>query len=70
MGVLGKGSYGTVLQAKCKLSKQIVAIKLVNNIFENEYSSTKVIREIKILRKLSQMENNNYTTKLIDLVLV
>ena len=36
--------------------------------FENEYSTTKVLREIQILKQLTHMPNNYYTVKLLDLV--
>jgi serine/threonine protein kinase len=52
----------------CRKTKQIVAIKLIKNMFENEYSTTKVLREIQILKHLSHMPNNFYTVKLLDLV--
>ena len=53
----------------CKKTNQSVAIKYVKNIFENEYSITKVLREIQILKHLSSMPNNFYTVKLLDLMM-
>lgn len=47
-----------------------VAIKLIKNL--SPYSSSNVrfaLREIILLRKLSQIEDNVFTTKLIDIIL-
>lgn len=41
----------------------------MKNIFSDEYSARKTLREIKILRKLSQIPNNLFSTKLHDLIL-
>ena len=66
--LIGVGSYGEVVQAKHRKTGQEVAIKLINNIFKNEYDSKKIVREIQILRQFTQMENNNYTTKIFDII--
>ena len=66
---LGEGSYGSVVEAKSKQSGQRVAIKLIKNCFRSVYSSRKVLREILILHKLSDIKDNNFTTKLIDIIL-
>ena len=66
---LGQGSYGDVVGGICKKTNQPVAIKYVKNIYENEYSITKVLREIQILKHLSSMPNNFYTVKLLDLMM-
>ena len=50
---MGQGSYGQVLKAQNRKTKEMVAIKLMKNIFNDEYSARKTLREIKILRKLS-----------------
>lgn len=65
----GEGSYGQVVQARHISSGQEVAIKLVENIFKNHYETKKVLREIKLLRLLSDM-GCKHVVKLIDLVLV
>ena len=44
--ILGTGSYGTVRKAICKLTKQPVAIKFVEGVFQNEYACVKLLREI------------------------
>jgi serine/threonine protein kinase len=66
---LGKGSYGEVLKAVHRETKQHVAIKLMKNIFSDSYQARKTLREIKILRKLSRIPNNLYTTNLKDVIL-
>lgn len=46
----------------------MVAIKLIQNSFNDEYQSKKILSEIQILRQLSTMKSNVFTTKLIDVV--
>ena len=65
--IIGEGSYGEVMEAKCKVTGERVAIKYVKNIYENEYDWVKTLREIQIMRKLSAIPGNRLTTKLIDL---
>lgn len=55
-GVLGQGSYGTVMKGVCKVTGQQVAIKYINGFSKWDYDCVKVIREIQILRKLSDMQ--------------
>jgi len=50
-------------------TKEIVAIKLMKNIFGDSYQARKTLREIKILRKLSKIPNNLFVTQLIDIIL-
>jgi uncharacterized protein YrrD len=52
-----------------KETKQVVAIKLMKGIFNDLYSARKILREIKILRKLSRVPNNLFTSILIDIIL-
>ena len=54
-GILGQGSYGTVMKGVCKVTGQPVAIKFISGFSKWDYDCVKVIREIQILRKLSQM---------------
>ena len=51
------------------IRQQVVAIKLMKNIFGDSYQARKTLREIKILRKLSRIPNNLFTTGLLDVIL-
>ena len=66
---LGVGSFGTVLKATHRETKQTVAIKCIENFSESSYLSRQVLREIILLRKLSQIKENAFTTKLVDIIL-
>jgi mitogen-activated protein kinase 1/3 len=46
----------------------MVAIKLIINSFTDEYQSKKILGELQILRQLSTMKSNVFTTKLIDVI--
>jgi mitogen-activated protein kinase 1/3 len=65
--ILGKGSYGLVVEAKDKQTKQKVAIKYIPDYNESEYSCVKTLREIKILKLLSEIPENTNTVKILDL---
>ena len=47
---IGSGSFGQVVKAKAKESKEIFAIKLIKNVFHDMYHCKKVYREITIMR--------------------
>jgi serine/threonine protein kinase len=66
--LVGSGSYGEVVQAKHRNTGKQVAIKLIDNVFKNEYDSKKIVREIQILRQFTQMPNNQFTTKIYDVI--
>ena len=70
-GVLGQGSYGTVMKGVCKLTGQQVAIKYIHGFSKYDYDCVKVVREIQILRKLQDMQRqvNFYCTPdILDVV--
>lgn len=46
---VGQGSFGQVVKAQNKSTGQIVAIKLIQDIFSNHYNAKKVVREIMIM---------------------
>jgi serine/threonine protein kinase len=66
---IGSGSYGKVYRAKNRHTKQVCAIKHVQGFLENDEHAKMMVRELTILRKLSQIENNIYTTKLQDIII-
>lgn len=53
--ILGKGTFGTVVKAVHRQTKTVVAIKYIDGISKNSYSARKVLREVKIMRKLSEI---------------
>lgn len=67
--MVGHGSFGCVFKAQHKTTKRVYAIKQISNIFSSLYSFKKLIREIQILKQLSQMEGNIFTTKLYDVII-
>ena len=66
--VLGEGSFGRVVRAKHRKSGKMVAIKYVADAFDNQYAARKILREVQILRKFSQMKNNVFTTKIYQII--
>lgn len=65
---LGQGSYGLVLKAKHRDTGKVCAIKHIKNVFYNAYEAIKILREVHIMRKLSCMKTNIFTSKLIDVI--
>lgn len=51
--LIGVGSYGEVVHAKHRKTGKPVAIKLIKDIFKNEYDLKKIVREVQILRHFS-----------------
>ena len=70
LGTLGKGSYGEVVQAVCKLTGEVVAIKYINDLGYCDYDLVKLIREIQIMDGLSDHPKNSYLVKIIDLKMI
>lgn len=50
--VIGRGSYGVVCAALDTHTGEKVAIKKIQNVFENVADATRILREIKLLRLL------------------
>jgi serine/threonine protein kinase len=53
--VIGKGAYGTVVKAIHRGTKAVVAIKYIDGVSKSSYSARKVLREVKIMRMLSEI---------------
>ena len=68
MEFLGSGSFGQVVKAIHIPSGQVVAIKLMKNLFKDQYSAKRELSEINILRKLSSVQNNIFTTNIHDII--
>ena len=58
-----------MVKATHRDTKQTVAIKYIADAFSDMYSVKRVYREIAILRRLSSMEDNIFTVKLIDVII-
>ena len=67
--LLGKGSFGIVIKGKHRQSRNEVAIKRIDCNFKDMEKIKYVLREITILRQLTQMEFCNFTPKLFDIVI-
>ena len=61
--VLGAGSYGKVIEAIDRQTKKKVAIKKVNELFEDIVDSKRVLREITLLRFMK----NRFIVELLDI---
>jgi len=57
------------MKAKDLTTGKECAIKLVLDAFQTPYVARKTYREIKILRKLSEMPNNAFVPLLYDVIL-
>ena len=57
-----------MVKAKCLKTGKVVAIKLVENL-KTAFHARSLLREIIILRKLTEMESNQFFTKIIDIIL-
>ena len=66
---IGKGSFGKVIKAKCKNTGKEVAIKLIENIFNEANHARHVLRELHLMHELTNIPGNIFTTKLLDIVL-
>lgn len=63
--VVGKGSYGKVAEAIHVPTKKQVAIKMIEDVFDDEEDCKKIVREILLLKK---MNGSKFTTNLLDIV--
>ena len=65
---LGVGSFGQVMRARHISSGVHVAIKLMKNLFDSNYSSKKLVSEIQIMRQMTSIQENCFTTKIYDVI--
>ena len=66
--MLGQGSFGTVASAIHVETGTEVAIKMMSNTFKDIYNAKKIISEIEILRKLSEIDGNCFTIQIYDII--
>ena len=64
---LGSGTFGQVVLAKHRQTKQEVAIKLIKDDPKDIISNRNLLREISLLSQFSQIQDNIFTTKLLDI---
>ena len=68
---LGKGTYGEVVGATCRFTRDNVAIKHVSLHFESEYEIIKLLREIMVNQGMltcPRAQSSLYFPKLIDII--
>jgi mitogen-activated protein kinase 1/3 len=63
--VVGKGSYGKVAEAIHIPTNKQVAIKMIEDVFDDEEDCKKIVREILLLKR---MNGSKFTTNLLDIV--
>ena len=68
LNVLGEGTFGKVIQARHRVTKQDVAIKFINTKFEKQSECRNILREISILKQFSQMNENIFVSKLYEVI--
>ena len=68
MEQIGVGSYGEVVKAIHIETGHTVAIKFMKGLSDKTYRSRQLVSEIQLLRKLSSIPNNDFTTRLFDLI--
>ena len=64
LSIIGEGSYGQVVKAINRKTKQTHAIKCLKIENNDVYKMKSCIREIQILKKLSSIKENVYAVKL------
>lgn len=64
MKLLGTGSYGQVASAVHKPTGRKVAVKKMDNVFEDEIDCKRILREINLLRRLK----HPYVVELLDVI--
>lgn len=65
---VGRGTFGQVYKARHIYSGNTVAIKLMKDICNDKYGAKKIVSEIQILRELSSIKDNVFTTMIFDII--
>lgn len=69
---IGKGSFGIVVEAKCRTTGTSVAIKMIKDFAQYDYECVKLIREIQIMKQIQSSARNghcSFVPYLLDLIL-
>ena len=66
--LIGSGSFGQVVKATHRATGSLVAIKILKTMGRSSYQRRQLISEIQLMRKLTAMPNNVFTTKLFDII--
>ena len=67
--IIGEGSYGQVVKARHRETKQIVAIKKIDCDFGMASELQYLASEVTIMRQLTEMDDNIFTPKLLDVII-
>lgn len=67
--VLFQDYFNVKVKAVDQTNGKFVIIKQVRRIFNTDYQARKVLREIAILRQLSAIEGNVFTSKLLEVII-
>jgi serine/threonine protein kinase len=67
---IGSGTFGQVVHAKHRATGTHCAIKLVRTELKTKEECRNLLRELTILRQLTQMKTNNFVTKIYDVRLL
>ena len=65
---IGKGVFGEVVKAQNRLTKQIIAIKMMKINLNNMEDCKIILRELQIMEQFTLMKENIFTTKLIEII--
>ena len=68
MSYIGHGTFGEVVRAFERSSKEEVAIKFIKNKLDSYQETLVLLREVELLIKLSDLKQNIFTPKLKDII--